>query len=83
MDLHLFKSRSRPVEAFAASHATETFPSDQGPWDYVGSIGEHEEWRHPADRGAVIAGVEINGFFLWDHEGDTAGGERPMSPHDA
>ena len=83
MDLHLFKSRARPVEAFAASHASDTLPRDQGPWDYFGLIGDHEEWRHPADKGAVVAGGEITGFFLWDREGDTAGGERPIRPHDA
>jgi hypothetical protein len=83
MDLHLFKSRSRPVEAFTASQAPDTLPADQGPWDHVGLIANHEEWRHAADKGAVVAGVEINGFFLWDQEGDMAGGERPIRPHDA
>ena len=78
MDLHLFRSTAQPIEAFTDSRAAEKLAPDLGPWDYVRPIPETEEWTHDADRSAVIVGVELNGFFLWDRDGAGSAVDQPV-----
>jgi hypothetical protein len=83
MDLHLFQSKTNAlVQAFTDRRSSDPLPADLAPWDYVGTTLDHQEWTHPADKSSVIAGVEINGFFLWDEEGTDEAGSRPLRPHE-
>jgi hypothetical protein len=64
---YYFQSEKNPqLFAFADRRDGGALPPESGPWTLRRELGPDAEWRHPAHRAVVDAGVVNNGFFLWD-----------------
>ena len=68
---HYFRSERRPdLHAFADEGSGATLPREDGPWRLVRTVDPGEGWSGAVDRDTMEAGVKVNGFYLFDHDGE-------------
>ena len=80
---HYFRSERRPdLHAFADDSAGARLPAADGPWRLVRSVAPGEGWSGAVDRSAVEAGVGLNGFYLFEHDGELTFDETPTRARD-
>jgi hypothetical protein len=80
---HYFRSERRPgLHAFTDDSAGARLPVADGPWRLVRSVVPGEGWSGAVDRSSVETGVRLNGFYLFEHDGDLTFDETPTRARD-
>ncbi len=80
---YCFRSERQPdLYAFTDDGSAAKLPREEGPWRLVRTVDPGEGWTGAVDRSAVEAGVTMNGYYLFEHDGELTFGEVPTRSRD-
>ena len=80
---HYFRSTTRPdLHAFTGDSSGAKLPAEEGPWRLVRTVAPGEGWSGAVDRDAMETGVKVNGYYLFDHDGELTFDETPTRARD-
>lgn len=81
---HYFRSTRRPdVMAFTDDATGAKLPPEDGPWQHRRVVdADVDGWTPAVDRSAADAGIALNGYYLFESDGEPTFGEEPTTAKD-
>jgi hypothetical protein len=70
MRVHIFKGHGVDLYGFTPQAGGGNLPADKGPWARFKSVEMFEDHPGPrigVDEADVLAAIERQGFYLWEH----------------